>query len=108
MSDDRCYGCCQENCGSWANCSCSCHGARNIIDMKQCPDCGDLGKHQCPGRRLRDLTPDEITVLARTFEFGMALGEDRPCKVHHRYKGLRRPRTLCEDCWRHWISLNPR
>lgn len=26
------------------------------------------------------------------------------CKVHPRYKGVRRPRLACEGCWRLWFK----
>lgn len=26
------------------------------------------------------------------------------CKVHYRYKGVRPPKVLCEECWRQYIK----
>lgn len=26
------------------------------------------------------------------------------CKVHRRYRGVRRPRLACEGCWEYWFK----
>lgn len=26
------------------------------------------------------------------------------CKRHPRYKALKKPQCLCEDCWRMWLN----
>ena len=29
------------------------------------------------------------------------------CKVHRRYRGIRKPRTTCEPCWALWFANDP-
>lgn len=29
------------------------------------------------------------------------------CNQHRRYRGLGKPRTLCLQCWRVWLSVEP-
>ena len=70
-----------------------------------CEACGALGLHFCTGVPSKqaprwDLERDQDLLAYAQINLPT-------CKRHRRYKGLRRPRTACEDCWRRWIALNP-
>lgn len=118
MADDRCYGCCQENCGSGPYpCSCSCHRRnqepRPILPMpKGCDSCGAYGAHYCPGPRRRSIgsrreTELEWREIAKEIVQADHAQNGKPCPDHKRYQAIRRPRVNCEACWRLWIFRHP-
>ena len=57
-----------------------------------------------PGHKL-DLTgliEEALTMVS--LEVRSSILDPIPCEQHPKYKGLRRPRALCEDCWRYYLA----
>lgn len=93
MGTDRCFACCQENCG-YSRCYCPCHGPRGM---------GPLAiANERAGKMIRDAV--ELIEDRKAFE---QLDGKCPCKKHRTYRAIRKPTTSCEECWRFYVRMHP-
>lgn len=132
-TDDRCYACCQENCGR-RRCYCSCHGptpketdcprgihvpemyrcGTNIPTEYWCMHCGTMtdesGKTVGPlaiaNERAGKMIRDAVELIEDRKAFEQLDGKC-PCKKHRTYRAIRKPTTSCEECWRFYVRMHP-